>query len=50
MAVCCARAGKTGRRVTIHLELGTLDIDWTEAGDVFMTGPAELAFEGDVEV
>ena len=49
VAVCCARAGKTGRRVTIHLELGTLDIDWTESGDVFMTGPAALAFEGEVE-
>ena len=50
VAVCCARAGKTGRKVTIHLELGTLEIDWTESGDVFMTGPAALAFEGEVDV
>lgn len=50
VAVCCARAGKTGRQVKIHLELGQLDIDWTDGGDVFMTGPAALAFKGEVEI
>ncbi len=50
VAVCCARAGKTGRRVKIHLELGVLDIEWTEPGEVFMTGPAAFAFAGDVAV
>ena len=50
VAVCCARAGKTGRRVTIHLELGTLEIEWAESGEVFMTGPAALAFSGEVAI
>ena len=50
VAVCCARAGKTGRRVTIHLELGTLTIEWAESGEVFMTGPAALAFSGEVAI
>ena len=50
VAVCCAKAGKTGRKVNIHLELGKLEIEWKEDGNVFMTGPAALAYEGEVNV
>lgn len=45
-AVCSAIAGFTGRHVTVHLELGTLDILWDTDGSVYMTGPAVFAFEG----
>ena len=38
--------GYTGRSVAIHLPGGTLDIEWMADGRVFMTGPAEEAFEG----
>jgi diaminopimelate epimerase len=30
---------------------GTLDIEWRETdGHVYLTGPATIAFEGDIEV
>ncbi len=48
-AVCSAIAGKTGRHVFVHLALGTLEILWADDGNVYMTGPAEFAFEGDME-
>ncbi|MGI6555512.1 MAG: diaminopimelate epimerase [Bacillota bacterium] len=39
--------GKTDRRVTVHLTVGNLDIEWDEeTGKVFMTGPAAKVFEG----
>lgn len=39
--------GKCGRRVTIHLLGGDLVIRWDEENNrVYMTGPAETAFEG----
>ena len=40
------RRGLTGRRATVALDGGTLDIHWREDGHVIMTGPATLAFEG----
>ena len=40
------RRGLTGRRATVALDGGTLDIHWREDGHVIMTGPAALAFEG----
>jgi diaminopimelate epimerase len=46
VAVAANLRGYTGRSVAIHLPGGTLDIEWTEDGRVFMTGPAEETFEG----
>ena len=40
------RRGLTGRRATVALDGGTLDISWREDGHVIMTGPAAFAFEG----
>ena len=46
-AVACALSGKTERRVTVELELGTLLVEWPETDDrVYMTGPAEIVFSG----
>ena len=46
-AVACALAGKTGRKVAVEIELGTLLIEWSEADNhVYMTGPAEIVFSG----
>ena len=46
-AVACVLGGKTGRKVTVELTLGTLLIEWTEADNrVYMTGPAEIVFSG----
>lgn len=47
-AVLCALNGLTERSVDIHLALATIHIDWEEDGTVFMTGPAELVFDGDI--
>jgi len=38
--------GKTERRIVNHLAGGDLELEWTEAGDVFMTGPAVEVFSG----
>ena len=49
--VAAHRRGLTGRRATVALDGGELDILWREdddgePGHVVMTGPATLAFEG----
>ena len=43
--VVTARRGLTGRRVTVRLDGGDLEIDWREDG-VWMSGPTALVFEG----
>lgn len=44
-AVAAARRGLTGRKVTIELDGGTLEIDWREDG-VWMTGATMHVFSG----
>jgi len=49
--VAAHRRGLTGRRATVALDGGDLDILWREddgdmPGHVIMTGPASLSFEG----
>ncbi|MFC1568244.1 diaminopimelate epimerase [Candidatus Margulisiibacteriota bacterium] len=44
--VAASLAGKTGKRVLVHLPGGNLDIEWSEDGHVLMRGPAEKVFEG----
>jgi diaminopimelate epimerase len=39
-------AGKSGRRVLVHLPGGNLDIEITEENHILMRGPAEKVFEG----
>ena len=41
---------KTDRKATIHLPGGDLDIQWADDGHVYMTGPAELVFKGEIEI
>jgi len=47
-AVCVAGVltGRTARRLVADLPGGRLDLDWSDTGHVFMTGPAEEVFEG----
>lgn len=46
-AVAAARRGLTGRKVSVTLEGGVLDIEWREADDhVLMTGAVEEVFTG----
>ncbi|MDP7115641.1 MAG: diaminopimelate epimerase [Candidatus Woesearchaeota archaeon] len=47
-AVASVLNKKSGRRVTVHLIGGDLDIEWNEKDNhVYMTGPAEIVFEGE---
>ena len=40
-------SGRTERNITNHLLGGDLHLEWSEAGDVFMTGPATEVFRGE---
>jgi diaminopimelate epimerase len=50
VAVAAARTRRSGRRVTVALPGGELDIDWRPDDRVLMTGDAVETFEGCVEV
>ena len=41
-----------GEKITVHLVGGDLEIEWSgrEEDSVFMTGPAETVFTGDIEI
>lgn len=41
---------KLARRVKVCLPGGILNIEWAERGSVFMDGPAELVFEGEIKM
>jgi diaminopimelate epimerase len=45
-AIASHLAGHTGRRVTVEVERGTMEVNWREDGQVELTGPAEIAGEG----
>ena len=49
-AVASYLNGRTGRSVDINIELGTLHIDWAEDNHVYMTGPAEIVFTGEIKL
>ncbi len=50
-AVAAHRRGHTDRAVDIELDGGTLHIDWREdTGRVHMTGPADLNYEGTLDL
>jgi diaminopimelate epimerase len=50
-AVACALNGLTGREVDVALRGGTLHVRWDErTNHVFMSGPAEEVFTGEIDV
>lgn len=49
-AVASFLNGKTGRSVDVNIELGTLHIDWADDNHVYMTGPAEIVFTGEIKL
>ena len=49
-AVAAALTGKAGRKSQIVMDGGTLSIEWRESNNhVYMTGPAEFVFDGEIE-
>ena len=51
VAVACILNGLTENKVTVQLLGGDLLIEWNrEADKVYMTGPAEVVFDGEIEL
>lgn len=49
-AVACALNGLTNRAITVHLAGGDLFIEWAENNRVYMTGPGQYVFSGEIEI
>lgn len=50
-AVACVLNGLTEERITVKLLGGELQIEWNrEENTVYMTGPAETVFEGEIDI
>ena len=50
-AVAASVTGRSGRQSCIVMDGGTLEIEWRESDNhVYMTGPAEFVFDGEIEV
>ncbi|HEX3755568.1 MAG TPA: diaminopimelate epimerase [Rhizomicrobium sp.] len=49
-AVAAARRGLTERKVELVLDGGSLTIDWLADDHVWMTGPVEMPFQGDLDL
>ncbi len=50
-AVAAALTGKAGRKSDIVMDGGTLSIEWRESDNrVYMTGPAEFVYDGEIEI
>lgn len=50
VAVASNLKGLTGKNVTVHLAGGDLIIKWAKDNHVYMTGPAEEAFTGEIKI
>ncbi|MGB9876517.1 MAG: diaminopimelate epimerase [bacterium] len=48
--VVTALKGLTSRTAKVRLKGGNLQVEWQEAGEVFLTGPAEEVFEGEFKL
>lgn len=49
-AVASAINKFTGQKVAVELQYGQLDIEWAEDGTVYMTGPTEESFSGEISL
>ena len=50
-AVAASRIRRADRKCRIIMDGGTLDVEWREQDNhVYLTGPAEFVFEGEIEV
>ncbi len=50
VAAACVVNGKTEREITIHLLGGDLLLRYEEDGTVWMTGPAEVVCDGEIDI
>lgn len=50
-AVACILNGFTDNKVTVHVLGGDINIEWNrETNRIFMTGPAKIVFEGEIDI
>ncbi|MDE6048704.1 MAG: diaminopimelate epimerase, partial [Paramuribaculum sp.] len=49
-AVAAIVTGRTGRRVTVSLTGGDLEIEWSDNNHIYMTGGATTVFEGTISL
>ncbi|MBP5393927.1 MAG: diaminopimelate epimerase [Bacteroidaceae bacterium] len=50
VAVAASKTGRAGRTSRIIMDGGTLEVEWREQDNhVYLTGPAEFVFEGEIE-
>ena len=50
-AVAATLTGRAGRKSTVVMDGGALEIEWSQADNhVYMTGPAEFVFEGEINI
>jgi len=50
-AVAACKTGRAGRKSSIIMDGGTLEVEWNEADNhVYLSGPAEFVFEGEIEL
>ena len=47
-AVCAVRTSRADRKVTVHVPGGPLEIEWTAADRILMTGPVAVEYDGEV--
>ncbi|PKM45535.1 MAG: diaminopimelate epimerase [Firmicutes bacterium HGW-Firmicutes-8] len=48
--VACILNNLTGRKITVHLAGGDLLIEWGTNNHVYMTGPAQYVFRGEIQL
>ena len=48
--VACILNNLTAKKITVHLVCGDLVIEWADNNHVYMTGPAEHVFRGEVQL
>jgi diaminopimelate epimerase len=48
--VAMVKLGQAERKATVSLPGGDLQIEWAKSNHVLMTGPAEMVFQGSVEI
>jgi len=48
--VNAARRGLTGRRATVEVDGGVLEMEWRDDGHVLMTGPVATSFRGEIDL
>ena len=50
-AVAACKTGRAGRKNRIIMDGGALDVEWRETDNhVYLSGPAEFVFEGEIEI